>query len=631
MKGLEQKEILNLFNAVKLDDLTSFCTLLEKNADILKISFGRFPLLSVCYLYDSKKIVKRFKKDLIGIDEFIVIDEPFVIYKDFRLRCGKAIRLFANSNYKIMPIEMMAILQKDAFVKRNYKSFAKDEFTTEKLIKIYQLNNQKCQINDKNIKISAKKLSKKAKKTILMSSIFSFSAMAICFTIIAIIASTIGLGTSFSPRKVFSENDFLKLANRSNICAVINDDITLKNKFDCKNFNGTILGNGKTITIDYEYNSCLFDSFNGKIENANFVFNTTTITATKDVSLFCNTNNGLVENLNFSFDGSVEFLSDNTSTYFCTVAVTNNNKIKNCNINFSVNATSNSGKDSYVCGICAINNSKIENCEVLSNSQIITNNVDAAGICVENAFEKSILNCKNNATITQNTNLENWSPAVAGIVLTNVGKVENCLNFGNLKIESSAETSNNAIIIIGGICASNNATIYHSKNCADITISSKNNTIYAGGICGYVNTSGEANNPIIDFCVAEGKFDISKQSDDVFAYCGGIAGFMIGNITNCCSLSTFKNGFDKEKNNIYATMIGSTLGQAIINPFTGVIISVTLYLNIQNDNYVINESIPQPVALIYANNNAIYIENSSELNFTAYQTEDDLKANEIYW
>lgn len=629
---MTQEEVLNLFNIVKLDNLTSFCAQIKKDSSILNLSFGRFPLLSVCYLYNSKQILKKFKKDLMLIDKFNVAYEPFELYKNFRAKSGRALKLYANTSDIIMPIEIMAILHKDGFVKRNFKNFAKNKSTSQKLEKIYKINNQNCTITEKKIKISAKKLSKTQKKVLILSNIFVFTVLIVCFGIVGIIANTIGLGTNNSPRKVYSAYDFSKIASSKNMCVTIMNDLTLSDELVIKNYNGTIFGNDKTITINYDYNKTLFNDFDGKIKDINFAFNCSSIEISDNLSLFCNTNNGNIENLNFSIDASLEFISENPTTYFCGLAVTNNGFIDNCKANFKINATSASGKDAYVCAISGSNNEKISNCDVLENSFAITKNVDVAGIAVENSLNAEISNCKNYAALTQNVDIEAWSPAVAGIALTNAGSIKNCYNHGNLKIDNTVETSNDAIIIIGGICASNNSTIYHSKNCSEITAISQNSASYIGGICGYVNTSGAANNPIIDFCIAEGNINFTKNSDDVYLYCGGIAGYMIGNITNCCSTLTFASGFNKETKNMVAAIIGATYGQAIVNPFTLEVLSVTMYLNISNNHYLISETIPQPIAIIYINSSQfVYVENASQLDFTPHETAEEIEQLEIYF
>lgn len=50
-----EREIIEI---IKRDDLIAFLSL-SKNENLLNLSFGRFPILSLCYLYNAKKIVKK--------------------------------------------------------------------------------------------------------------------------------------------------------------------------------------------------------------------------------------------------------------------------------------------------------------------------------------------------------------------------------------------------------------------------------------------------------------------------------------------------------------------------------------------------------------------------------------------
>ena len=57
----------NIFDSIKNDDLTLFSSLIESNENLC---YGRFPLLSICILYNSKKILKKYKNKLINIEKY---------------------------------------------------------------------------------------------------------------------------------------------------------------------------------------------------------------------------------------------------------------------------------------------------------------------------------------------------------------------------------------------------------------------------------------------------------------------------------------------------------------------------------------------------------------------------------
>src|SRR5574344_941272 len=115
MENFTQKECENIIFSIKSDDLTSFCKILREQENLC---FGRFPLLSVCLLYNSKRILKKYRKSLEHIKDFCVVFEPFFLAKDFMKVAGKSMRLYQNKI--VYPIEMLALFHKDFQVKKTY-------------------------------------------------------------------------------------------------------------------------------------------------------------------------------------------------------------------------------------------------------------------------------------------------------------------------------------------------------------------------------------------------------------------------------------------------------------------------------------------------------------------------------
>ena len=59
---MEKQKLLKLFEAIKRDDVKSFSFVMQSNSD-LNVCFGRFPLLSLFYLYESYKILDKYYKE----------------------------------------------------------------------------------------------------------------------------------------------------------------------------------------------------------------------------------------------------------------------------------------------------------------------------------------------------------------------------------------------------------------------------------------------------------------------------------------------------------------------------------------------------------------------------------------
>ena len=619
---MTQKDAILIFNSVKTDDLASFCMHLNKNPKLLNISFGRYPLLSACYLYNSKRIIKKIQQKTSEIDNFEIVYEPFELYKDFRVKSNKSLRYYAGTNDFVMPIEMKAILGCDHFVKKNFKSFATLDQTEQKLKNIYYSKGQKCEINGKNIKISAKKLTKKRIKGLVLSSSATFGVLAIVAIFLTIVATTIGLGTSFSPRKVYAATELVTMLNK-NKSVILQDDLIFDDEVYIENYSGTIYGNNKTITINFDYNNCLFDNFDGIVKDLTIINTDEQIETEKNLSLFANVNNGKIDNTKISLLSTIKIESTNDESFFCGYAITNNNYISNCKINFDIDISSSNNLDCFASGIAGKNYGTISACEVVDGSKITAKNVDICGIASQNFENAEISTSKNYATLFQTTDMTSWSPNVAGICITNVGTISNCYNYGNLSVEKLVDTSNNSVIFAGGICAVNNATINHSKNVSSISINDKSSEIYAGGICAYAFAKMQNTIARVEYCGSESNFDITKEKDETFCLCGGIAGYMVGIISNSYSMCEFENQYNKEKNYLVSLLVGSSYGEAFFE--------LKISIGFEKTYCLSNDKTTKMVAIAFTNNGNFYIDNLTKADITICNSESQIKTSEVYW
>ena len=629
---MTQTEAIKIFNIVKNDDLTSFCMLEKKHKKLLEYSFGRFPILSVCYMYNSKKIIKKFEKELAVKSEFTEIYEPFALYRDFRLKSQKSLRLYATQIKYVMPIEMLAILGQDWKVKKSYETFVKSNETDSLLKKIYELKGQKISIKDKNLKISLKKMSKQHLKTFVLTQSIAFSGLIFVGLVLFVFGSIFGLGLKFNPRKVYSFEQLENLSNKKNMSVVLQNDITFTKKISWKEYKGTIFGNNKTITIEYDCKSCMFDKFLGTIKDLNIVFKNFDLEIDENLGLLANENFGQIENVNIECEANISFENE---AYFCGFAVTNSGYIHNSNIKLVAEVESNTTSDAYASGIAGINNGVISSCNVLDNSSITANTVDIAGIAIKNMQNAEISNCSNNAVLTQETNLTTWSPNVAGIAIINYGEISNCKNNGNLKIENtSSSKTQNRLNYIGGIVAINFSTIYHSKNECEITVNTVDVETYAGGIAGYSLSNFKETE--ISECGAVGNFNITKDDNDTFVYCGGIAGFLSGDyvnmytflnatVSNCYSICTFSSEYSEETKNMSAMVVGATKG----NP--------NFYITFENVHCLATANTDEKLAIIYVlyvyGYEYIFVQNqiSESVQITVHASENAIKSSDVYW
>ena len=582
---MTQKEEMQFFDAVKFDDLTSFCALVEKDETLLKSSFGRFPLLSTLYLFESKKILKMFEEKLWEENELVVLSEPFEIYKKFRQESGKSIRIYAGKNDFVMPLEMLAILHKDGKVKTAYKKHETKKVSKKKIENIYYLNGQKAVVGAKNIKISA---SPKSLRNAKITGI-SVLSVAVLVCLFFLFACFVGLGTEFFPRQIYSYNDLVSASGKSAVLN-LNNDITVDGN-TIENFVGTLNANNHKIIVKSE--NALFEKLSGTIKNATIVLEVEEISPSKNTAIVAQTNEGTIENVDLICNSKVKFsLPD---AVFCGFSVKNSGKITNSTAKFDIEISSNSGNDSYFAGFVYENEGTIENCKVVE-SDVDAVDVDISGFVSKNSESGVVSNCESNANLSQRVSVKDWSPNVAGIVLTNYGKIENCFNFGILNVTDAVEENENSQINVGGICAINYKEIFHSKNDADIFVSSFDSGVYVGGICAQVVAS-ETINAGIEECGASGNIEIEKQENDVFAFSGGLVGLIYGvevansetgfseiygHLKNCFTTCTLLSGFSTETNFITGLAVGLTFGKTF--PFSKVFLDAQSVYCLKGDD-----------------------------------------------
>ena len=202
---MDQAELKLLFESIKKDDLNLFSTLIDGNENVC---YGRFPILSLCYLYGSKKIIKKHKKRFYKIAEYKKVDEYLEIYKAFKPLASRALRLYTNGAL-VTPLEMLAILGKDHFVKKEYNKFYRDKKIEKSLEKIYLIHGQNVSLYMYKIKIERKTLTCYQKRPYKMALIICLAFMVFVSGLYTLCNFTNGLGTSWSVSKISSGSQFI--------------------------------------------------------------------------------------------------------------------------------------------------------------------------------------------------------------------------------------------------------------------------------------------------------------------------------------------------------------------------------------------------------------------------------------
>ena len=565
MTDKDRENYIRLLQAIAEDDTDVFSELVKSTA-AKSIRFGRFPLLSLLYLYNSQKLIKLFEKDLCRIQVFNLIPEDFSIYLRFKEKAGRALRLYSPKKQIVTPLEMLAILGEDFHLVSSFPDFYKTEESTARIIDIYRLKwKRKATERDNALFVDKGPLGKKRGLAITL-----ISSISLAFTVLALLLSLL-LPTSFggnskdAPFLIKNSKQTHSLfANDSLDFSSLMTDVVLEGNYS--SFSGNIEGNGKTVSIKGDY---LFEEFSGKISNVTFVF-TKDQSISSDHALFAKVNKGTLENVTVKFlDREVAYahkegISDeerSEGVKFVPFVLENRGTIKECNLDVVASLKGESSTNGYFAGFAKDNYSEISSCKILASSKITADCVDIGAFCVTNTAEGVLLGCENGGEFSQSSASNGWNPNTAGMAITNDGLVENCKNTGNIlskiketvgeaaleSIASGCVINNNGEIrgfvnegeilsennlvgstpiapnaYVGGIALANKGLILDSKNIGRIYAISPFYVI-AGGICAInfsnvYNSTNEGN--------VEGLDQGNATADDLIhaSYVGGICG-----------------------------------------------------------------------------------------------------------
>lgn len=571
-----------IYNCIKSDNIIEFDKCINENKSYLDISFGRFPLLSVMYLYKAKKIIKKYETLLLNKIEFIETLEPYELVNKFREKSKKILRLFYST--KVYPIDMLAVLHKDSKVKRLYKHSSAEIINNCQILKIYQIYGQKISIKNNKLYISLPKLNFNQTKFLKKYMIASCFAVLLISGLITSMAFTVGLGISFSEYKVYDFNGLQNAIKNNSDFKLYNDIQISDDKINFKNFSGNFDGNNKILTLNIDNCKNFIQENNGSIKNLNIFITTNTNEITKNIGLICNKNNGILENINIKFSTNKDIIFQkvsNDSISLCGLVNENKGTIHNIKINLDANIKAIDEKgDAYFSAVCGFNRGKIENIIVNSTNGIIATDVDITSICVDNFENGQIINAKNYVNLTQNNEIETWSPTISGICINNYGIIKNTANYGNLTVNSNNETGNQYLCFVAGIAVNNYNKIEKCLNKANIFVNSQIKKAIVGGlVCQslvsndltlYSNILNSGNLGNIDINIASN--DTSTTS---YSYVGGLVAVSSFNNNGESSLScTISNCFSTSKivpnqtNNLnagllvggcYAYLFGNTL------------------------------------------------------------------------
>lgn len=619
---MDQIMLNNLISAIKTDDLVLFSAHFKGNENV---SFGRFPILTICYMYGANKIAKKFYGRLKRVRSYRIEEEPFELYKKFRSVAGKSLRLYAGNDSIITPVEMLALVGNDGAVKSKYCDFIHSDITLNKLKTIYNIKGQSTEISANKIRISTKKLTAKQKNQYLIASVMSLVFAVVLAVGCVAPGFVVGAGTESNPFKIASASQFVSaMGNKSHF--KLTSDITLNDPNDLE-FNGVLDGNNHIVTIKNPQNSLIKTNL-GTIKNLSIKYDKLTVETSKSFSFLVGENKGTIENVkievgefNASFTKSLA-----SDIYIGTVATTNSGTISNCSLSLNAKLVATGDGECCAGGFAGKNNGKIDGCEFLGS--LYGESVDVAGAVGYNSYGATISNCKNKAIISQTSDLKDWSPNACGLAMTNYGTIKDCVNLGQITAVSTCEdTKSEGQVLVAGISCINYGDIIKCLNKGNLTAMAKVIWAYAGGITAVSEVYERGNTAVLSSiteCGTECNINISTEGDDDYVYAGGITGTIYGFIVRCYSITTFTNGNDKDKNFV-GLLAGATY--TYFDSYWQRRLSVEGSSNVMC--YV--ENVENYIGTIIANNtNNDWKYETSDI-FISTKSASEIRQSEVYW
>ena len=596
---------VGIFNAIKQDDLASFESYVQDN---LSISFGRFPILSLCYLYNSKKIIKKYESELIKIKSYNYLPENTEMYLKFKAVADRKLRLYVGENKLVSPLEMLLILGEATKVENLYKDAYKSATIQENLKFIESIkSSQDIEVGETKIKIPKQKMKKQSKKIVVLVASIAIFMIAVS-TVAAILFMNLGIGTEQNPY-VISNGKQLQKAVSTNSHIVLTSDVEL-DSLALDNFTGSIDGSGHELAV--KVSAPLVKKFEGTIKNLTINMDVD-VSTNVDMGLLCNEFKGTIDNVTINAKGKITYTGSATtgSVYIGVVAKENKATISNVRSNLELEVIGNGTSSIVFAGICGINDETIQNVELLGS--VKGTEVQIAGVANSNLGE--IDSITSALQIKHVSSVEYAKSLAAGIATENYGSISNAIVSGNIEVENLNENGSN--MFVGGICTYNAAVITNSKFNSNINIVTAYVALRAGGICAqseydYINL---AIAPAITNCASVGAINVSYEDTRSFGYIGGIVGESQTYLESAKSFSTTTIALPNITADFKAAgLIGILNGNLAMDECA----------------YIKSSSILYGLCTTTMFGGYKYYERADGV-FEYYTTEDEIKALEIYW
>ena len=595
-----------LFQALRKDDIKEFKSCMETNY-CGSLRLGRFPVLSVMYLYNSRRLLRAYEKKFLKHNSWQDVGEPPELGARFRGIAGKCLRLYLNET--VSPLEMLLLLDRNPKLKRVFSQAHITAPVKQRLKDIYYIRwGLQAEFVRGKIVLERRPLTRAEKLRWFMS--------AVCAVLcLAIFVSAPFVVNTFSPfitdeLGVLNVSNWNQIRFKSDKIYALKNDVTVPENFFAQEMNCELRGNGHTVKV---LGNGLFGKLNGKLSDITFETNGSPIAQsvsleTKNVRVdgkqtlqlklkaenvtvnasvnmqtdqpigfFANDNYGYIKDVVVNVSGVLTAIAAEQTddegeeteavSFNCGGIVARNNmthdenghifaSLENCSANYD--NFSLKGKletNAAFGGIVGTNDGGVKNCQ--TSGSVTADTFDFAGICAEN--NDWISTSENKIDIKQTSDVTGWNPLAAGIVLLNYYVVDNCVNYGSIACSSNAVASTDGegspCAYAAGIAYENvGAYVQFCENKGAISSSATKIDASASGVCYF-------SNGIVILCVNDGEISASSSNQVEVA---GIVSLSYGNIRRCIN-----NGKVMAKSQNYA-YVGGIVGSSCVKTFESV-------------------------------------------------------------
>ncbi|MBR1748125.1 MAG: hypothetical protein IJ735_08010 [Clostridia bacterium] len=552
-----------LFDAIKNDDVKRYLDLADETVG--SVRWGRFPVLSVCYLFGAKKISALCEEEYIGKNAWEELPELPELSPKFASVAGKALRLYRAE--VLSPLEALLVLGETNKAKRLFAYAHPSGAQKARMQSLYAIKyGSEVRFDKDKMIVKSPPMSGAKKKKILWSALSVALVVAILVStpfVVNVFHPFIGVETQYSepeidpvvpdipvnptPSDVVTEvRSIDEIDFSSDKSYRLIDDLVLPEKFGVEEHNCTLDGQGHTITISGD--KTLFSTLRGTIKDVSFVASGTW-EKDEDFAFLVGKNNGVIENVSLTVSGKMTVVAKDSGgeTFLAGVALENTavsettGYITSCRVAYALEIAGDVAASASFAGVVTENNRVVRDCVV--EGKISSVDCDLAGVCMQNAY--LLYRDKNTASITQTTDAQGWSPLCAGVVLKNASgyystaAVRECENEGNIGVESDFDSEKEfdentkfSVAESGGVVVANESgAVVDCKNSGKVSAKSVECVTYAGGVCA-LSSRGSAtfSSPSISGCENAG--EVQSECKKITALSAGVVALASGTLVS---------------------------------------------------------------------------------------------------